>query len=322
MKSNKTSLGYLLSGILLLSASLFSCASKRDILERAEVPFTKGPAQYVLDPCPTDSTGKWYINDHTFIEDDKGLLHFFGINNPFFEDGTYNYTYHPHISHAVMGESDQGFKHHSMAISEYKNGHGFVGAPYVVKNSYGKYLMFFQAKFDGKRYMELAVSEDLYHWDRQHQPVLSSHDNMRDPCYFQDDNGKEYFYIVTPRKEGSSISVIETDDFQTFKAPKEVIHIADGISWSGLESPYVVKRNGLYYLFVSYAHRHYHETLVLVSDRFDTFNMENTITTLHSHAPEITTFQGKTYISSCGIEGRQMLDNHGLYWNELQWTKQ
>ncbi|GGK46187.1 MULTISPECIES: family 43 glycosylhydrolase [Flavobacteriaceae] len=309
-------------GVIFLLGSLQVFSQNSRLTEIAEIPFTKGQAQYVLNAEPIDSIGEWYINDHTFIEDLKGNLHFFGINNPFLKDGSYNYSYHPHISHAVMSAPEKEFEHVGMAISEYKNGNGFVGAPYVVKNKEGKYLMFFQAKFGKERFQELAVSDDLYNWKRTHAPILASHDNMRDPCFFQDDNGKDYLYIVTPRMEGSSISVIETENFEAFGKPKEVIHIPDGVSWSGLESPYVVKRNGLYYLFVSYAHRHYDETLVIVSDRFDSFKLENTITTLHSHAPEIVTYKGKTYISTCGIEGHQMLDNHGLYWYELQWLKQ
>ncbi|MGQ1787423.1 family 43 glycosylhydrolase [Saccharicrinis sp. GN24d3] len=296
-------------------------AQDKQLIDKAEIPFTSGQAQMVLDATPADSTGKWYINDHCFIEDKKGRLHFFGINNPFFEDGTYNYTYHPHIGHAVMEDPAKGFKHTGMALSEYKEGQGFLGAPYVVQNKAGKYLMFFQSKFGDKRFMELAVSDDLYRWERNNKAVLYSHDNMRDPCLFEDDDGQVYFYIVTPKKEGSSISVIPTDDFNEFGEPTELIHIPDGVSWSGLESPYVIKRNGLYYLFVSYAHRHYHETLVIVSDRFDSFKIENTITTLHSHAPEIVAYKGKTYISSCGIEGHQMLDDHSLYWYELKWLK-
>lgn len=310
--------------VIVLSNLIISAihAQNSKMIDRAEIPFASGQAQLILDAVPADSTGNWYINDHCFIEDQKGQLHFFGINNPFFEDGSFNYTYHPHISHAIMKAPDKGFKHAGMALSEYKGGQGFLGAPYVVQNKAGEYLMFFQAKFGEKRFMELAVSDDLYHWKRNNKAVLSSHDNMRDPCLFKDDDGQIYFYIVTPQKEGSSISVIPTDDFSKFGEPTEVIHIPDGVSWSGLESPYVLKRNGLYYLFVSYAHRHYHETLVIVSDRFDSFKLENTITTLHSHAPEIVTFKGKTYISSCGIEGHQMLDNHGLYWYELKWLNE
>jgi predicted GH43/DUF377 family glycosyl hydrolase len=294
-------------------------AQENELLNTGEIPFLDGQVKYVLNSCPPDSTGKWYINDHCFIEDESGNLHFFGINNPFLKDGSFNYSYHPHISHAVMNTVEEGFIHKNMALSEYNNGNGFLGAPYVVKNRAGKYLMFFQAKFDGKRFMELATSDDLQNWERKNEPILFSHDNMRDPCFFQDDNGKSYFYIVTPRKEGSSISVMETHDYKSFSEPKEVIHIPDGVSWSGLESPYVVKRKGLYYLFISYAHRHYDETLVIVSEHFDSFKLENTITTLHTHAPEIVNFKGKTYISSCGIEGRQMLDNHGLVWYELNW---
>jgi len=92
---------------------------------------------------------------------------------------------------------------------------------------------------------------------------------------------------------------------------------------TAVESPFILERNGLWYLFCTYAHRRYEETIVVVSDNPDYFNHgKNCLTTLFGHASEIFTYNGKTYISSCGPEDQQTLNQHGVTLAELGWLKQ
>ncbi|MCK4629387.1 MAG: hypothetical protein KAT56_10315 [Sedimentisphaerales bacterium] len=104
-------------------------------------------------------------------------------------------------------------------------------------------------------------------------------------------------------------------------APGAFFFLNDGVKWGGAESPLVVYRNGLYYLFFTYAHRHYYETIVCVSQKCDEFSMDAVVTTLYGHAVEILEYQGKAYLSSCGPEDKQWINRHGLYLAELAWTK-
>lgn len=85
------------------------------------------------------------------------------------------------------------------------------------------------------------------------------------------------------------------------------------------ESPFVYKKDDLYYLFVCFAHQRYYQTFVVVSDDPYHFIEENIITTLFTHAPEIIEVEGQTYISSCGIEDPQLMNFTGLWIAKLSW---
>jgi hypothetical protein len=200
-------------------------------------------------------------------------------------------------------------------------GTAYVGAPFVVwLEEQGEYVMVFQSMSNGHRMLELAYSADLEHWERTGRPILDYlPEGSRDPCVIRNDDGSFLLYLATPTPTGSSITVTRTRDFKQFDTTHTCLTIKDAIWYSGAESPFVLQRNGLYYLFVTYAHRHYFETLVYLSHRPDRFS--TIITTLYAHAPEILQWHGKEYITSCGPEGRGPLDKHGLYMAELRWTE-
>jgi len=73
-----------------------------------EIPWIAGSFRHVLAPpsMPQPESGKpasqWYINDHCMLIDSFGRIHWFGINNPYPEDGNlYGPGSHRHIGHAV-----------------------------------------------------------------------------------------------------------------------------------------------------------------------------------------------------------------------------
>lgn len=293
------------------------------MLERAEVPYLKGALRTALFPNPNGKSKGWFINDHCFIEDEMGILHFIGINNPFPPAGKALYRYHPYLGHAICNAdpmSDWERKEHAIDDS---GGAEYLGAPYIVKYN-GQYVMLFESMLENKRHLELAYSNDLYNWERSNKPVL--HDlglghTKRDPCIFKE--GDEFLiYVNNPTKAGSKVACIRTRDFKNFSTPQNVIAIDDGVTWGGIESPFLIKRKGLYYLFICYAHRHYAETIVLVSDNPESFDLDNAVTTLYTHAPEIFSYRGKTYITSCGPEDNQMVNEHGLEIVEMGWLEQ
>ncbi|MBU8902708.1 MAG: hypothetical protein KOO69_08210, partial [Victivallales bacterium] len=250
-----------------------------------EIPYIKGESKLVYPPAPDSSNELWFINDHCFITDSKGILHFFGINNPYpanRNDRAELYRKHPYLGHASSSDPMEKWLRASCALNDI-DGEQYLGAPYIVWiENQKKYIMVFESKINGRRTLELAYSENLFNWKRTGTSIDSGLPaGTRDPFILKNENNIYNIYLCYPRDlEGSSVIVMQTEDFSSFTAPKVCLHIEDGIAWSGAESPFVVKRNGLYYLFFTYAHRHYYETVVCVSDKFDDFSMKNVVTTI------------------------------------------
>lgn len=287
-----------------------------------EIPFIIGQSKCVINPNYKNDDRKWFINDHCIFEDQEGVVHFFGIHNPYPDDMDQLYTYHPYIGHSICGDNIYDWTKQPHALDD-SNGEEYLGAPFVTYlETQGRYVMLFEAMQNKKRILELAYSDDCYYWERQGESILQSLGyTKRDPFIMKSKEGKYVIYLANPTKKGSSIAVVETEDFIHFTDPKICLSIPDDVSWSGIESPFVVERDGLYYLFFTYAHRHYYETVVCVSYRYDLFTPMTQVTTLFGHASEIFTYKDKQYITSCGPEDMQCLNKHGLYIARLEWVK-
>lgn len=285
-----------------------------------EIPVLVGRSELMISANPEGSSENWYINDHCIFYDNNGLLHWIGINNPYPKDKSQLYSIHPYLGHAICKGDIKEWKRIGFALDDSK-GVSYLGAPFVTwHEETQKYIMIFESIIDGRRAMEMAESQDGMNWERQGKSIITDLGyTKRDPFIIKGDDGLYRIYLANPRKEGSSISVTKTKDFKTFSSSKICLSIDDDVSWSGIESPSVVYRNSKYYLFFTYAHRHYYETVVIVSDKPDQFSMKNQITTIHGHASKIFYFKGKQYITSCGPEDDQVLNTHGVYVSELRW---
>ena len=290
---------------------------------KAEIPYLKGESKLVYEPAPHGADNRWFINDHCFVVDAEGVLHFYGINNPYPPQGKEKelYRFHPYLGHATSVAPEHAWHRQGFALDD-SHGAEYLGAPFVVwLRRQKRYVMLFESRIDDHRALELAYSTDLSCWNRTGIPVLQDlPETKRDPCILEQEDGSFLIFLCTPNPDGSSITVTRTTDFTKFDSPKTCLLIRDGITRGGMESPFVVQRNGLYYLFFTYAHRHYYETVVSCSQTFEHFSTENIVTTLYGHAAEIFGYKGKTYISSCGPEDGQWLNRHGLYLAQLAWA--
>ncbi len=315
-------------GAMALRPSLAQAADlskrfKKDI----KIPVILGESREVISAHPTKPGQKgWFTNDHCFIEDPKdGKLHWFGINNPFPPKGKELYRYHPYLGHCVTDDPTGKWKRLDWALDE-SEGTEYLGAPCVIWHEESKrYAMVLETWLD-KRRLEVCWSDDLYNWKRTRKAILPDTlwISTRDPHIIKGPDGKYWIHVVSTGNKGvkqSQVIRIKTKDFEHFEDPQTILGIND-CQWATLmESPFLYQKDGLWYLFFTYAHRRYAETCVVVSDNPDHFDFEkNCLTTLYGHAAKIFTYKGKSYISSCGPEGGSVLNKHGVTLAEFGWA--
>jgi beta-xylosidase len=317
---------------LFIFGFLFACVGngeeKNSLPENAEIPYLKGESRMVIDPSPKPGSdeNKWYTNDHCFVTDHNNNLHWFGINNPYPPEGKRLYRYHPFTGHLITKNPVKNWERLPFALDESK-GSEYLGAPYIIwHEETGRWVMVIQSRFEPVYGLEVCWSDDLNKWERTGKAILygTLWSSTRDPHIMKGMDGKYWIHLVSGGVNGineAQIIRIRTKDFNSFEPPEVIMEIKG--NRTSVESPFVLERNGAWYLFCTYAHRRYEETIVIVSDNPDNFSYEdNCLTTLFGHASEIFTFNDKTYISSCGPEDNQALNQHGVTLAELGWLKQ
>ena len=308
---------------------LLLCSGTRADAKQIEIPYLIGESREIFPakPFPEFDDSEWYTNDHAFIVDKEGILHWFGINNPYPSEGKELYRYHPYIGHLTSSEATKNWKRQEMALTEI-DGTEYLGAPFIVWHEESeRYVMILETLLEGTRRLEVAWSDNLYNWVRTYKAILPDDlwISSRDPHIMKGPDDKYWIHIVSTGNQDvrqSQILRIRTSDFVNFEVPETILGINDNDFATLIESPFLYERNNIWYLFFTYAHRRYAETLVVASDNPDHFDYEkNVITTLFGHAAEIITYKGKEYISSCGPEDRQHYKYQSVTLAELAWTK-
>lgn len=301
----------------------YSTAQDISLVDSADIPYLKGQSKIAFHPKPEGlkDNNEWFTNDHSFIEDKDGTLHWFGINNPFPPKGKELYRYHPYLGHLSTTDPKGKWTRHPHAIDESK-GTEYVGAPYVIWHDESKrYAMVVETRLENTRRLEVCWSTNLMEWKRTHKAILPDKlwISTRDPHIIKGEDGKYWIHVVT---RPTSVIRIKTKDFETFENPQTILTIND-IKWATLiESPFIIQHKKVWYLMFTYAHKRYTETVVVVSKDPNHFDYEsNTITTLFGHASKVFTYKGRSYISSCGPEDGQF-NSHALTLAELKWAKQ
>lgn len=179
----------------------------------------------------------------------------------------------------------------------------------------------------------LATSGDLYNWKKyENNPVLKpgpwcpwgeDHwSDCRDSMVFVDDGGKAYMYYCTSTEKGPAVGVASSVDMVSWH--DEGAYEFD-ICDIALESPFVLKHSGKYYMFYTNCN---HGTAYAVSDDPVTgwkslgMLIPYTVPPLcPANVPscaEVFEFKGKWYVSSCLREPgcEQYLEIFRLSWNE------
>jgi beta-fructofuranosidase len=270
--------------------------------------------------------GQWYDdwvpNDHTFVKDEKGTWHIFGITHPLVETDPLSKGIHEgeyasfHAVSSATTFKETLTEHHYSDLPKIlapKERPGEVlanHAPYIVKKD-GLYHMVY-----GHSPIRLAVSSDLSKWEPKGN-LFTERDGARDPSLLLHDGT---YYVVY-----CSVKCVR------LRTSKDLIHWSEAHTIFNAdsfdpESPSLICHNNTFYLFVcswdgvwdqkDIQGAYQHKTYVLNSDDLMDFgtDSEKQVAILNSHAPEI--FQdeeGQWYISS--VEW----PNRGVSVDKLEW---
>ncbi len=262
-----------------------------------KIPYISGEWKKLFEPTINGN----YVNDHSIVLGPDGNWHLFGITS--FEGRP---TQERYFVHGVGQSLAQPFKEVGRSIDRGT----LAWAPSIIKRDENYYM------FYGPSPTSLAVSFDMYEWFGtnvilKNEPLMGAH---RDHFVLKISKDKHLMYVVGVHNRKGAVSCFSSGDLLNWEFEGFALTSGDNAplkpAWGAMESPYVVEKDGLYYLFVTYtdcSDKTYNDTLVFCSKdpkRFGEYNGESCgttpITVLQAHAPEIIEDNGKYYITTCG----------------------
>ena len=280
-----------------------------------KIPYIKSEWKTLFKP---EKNGN-YVNDHSIVIGSDNKWHLYGITSFVGLPSQERYFVHG------VGESlDKPFKEDGRSIDRGT----LAWAPCVInKGEY--YYMFY-----GPSPTSLAVSFDMREWFGTNvtligEPLMGAH---RDHFVLKISEDKYLMYVVGIHNKRGAVSCFSSSDLLTWQFEKFVLTSGElaplNPAWGAFESPFVVKKDGLYYLFITYtngADDNYNNTFVFCSNdplSFGEYNgNEGTqpITTIQAHAPEILESNGKYYITTCGWNFKPVPIPGAVAIAELDW---
>lgn len=290
--------------------------------KRKLIPSQNGPWRPLFTPERIGS----YVNDHSLVRVSDGSWHLIGITAPTERINPENERY---FVHAWGPSLTAPFKQEERTID-----HGTrAWAPGIIEHE-SKYFMFY-----GPSPTKLAVSRDLHHWIN-HEPVLigspleACH---RDHMVMKLNEYTWLMYAVGIKDGRGCVSVHVSNDLVQWRFVQYALTTSPTAplkpAWGAVESPYVLKMAGYYYLFITYTDcstNTYHDTLVFRSDNpYDFGEYDEAsghaapIARLFGHASEVILDpeNGQWYLTTCGWRGmgsphEGAVSIAGLAWNK------
>lgn len=283
---------------------------------------TAGEFHRIHDPAAGE-TEPWCINDHCLIQGPDGLWHLFGITH--IEPFTFSDDPARNLAHATAERLTQSpWVKHPFALTAdpaWKEVH--LWAPHVIRVD-GLYYMFVcVGDEDHSRYkIHLLTSPDLRDWTRHPEnPMVVDGYDARDPCVVRVGDEWAMYYTATSAPEGGNhIVACQTSRDLIHWSGRRVVYVdpETGTFGGPTESPFVVQRGGLFYLFICNNDRRerYRHTDVYVSRDPFRWNYESDLAgAIEGHACEVVQdTDGRWYVSHCGWFQK------GVWLAELTWN--
>lgn len=242
-----------------------------------------------------------YVNDHTVVRGADGLWHLYGITS--FGGHSYEERY---FAHGRGARLDAPFEECGRVVDRGT----LAWAPCVIGKG-DNYYMFY-----GPSPTSLAVSFDMFEWygypvTLLDEPPMAAH---RDHFVLKLDEDLYLMYVAGTRDGKGAISLFSSQDLLTWRF--EGFALTSGgraplrNGCGAMESPFVLKKDGLFYLFLTYtdcSDETYNDTLVFCSADpryFGEYDGEagalQPIAKLKAHAAEILIEDGRYFITTCG----------------------
>ena len=281
-----------------------------------KIPKITGEWQVLFKP---EKNGN-YVNDHTVVVGPDGKWHLFGITS--FEGIPAQERYFVH----GVGESLlKSFEEVGRSIDRGT----LAWAPCVIRKD-DNYYMFY-----GPSPTSLAVSFDMFEWFGtnvylKNEPLMGAH---RDHFVIKISDTEYLMYVVGVYNKKSAVSCFSSSDLIHWDFVGYALTSGDDAPlnppWGAFESPFVVKKDGLYYLFLTYtdcSEETYNDTLVFCSEdpkRFGEYNGGHggavPITKLYAHAGEVLEENGEFYITACGWNSQTIPIKGAVAIARLEW---
>lgn len=259
-----------------------------------------------------------YVNDHTVFRDKNGWR-LIGIT----AKGAVGATHERYFINATGSNLLEPFREVCKSIDTGT----LCWSPCVIEHN-NIFFMFY-----GPSPTKMAVSLDCVEWFgyeiNLNAPFFACH---RDHFVMKTDESEWLMYVsgITP-DGGGSIACLASSDLKNWDFCSYALTSAENAplkpAWGALESPYVVKRGNLYYLFVTYTDcsaSTYNNTLVFVSENPKDFGTccgtAKKVTSLNAHAPEIIECDGEWFITTCGWRGNPMPHDGCVSIARLKWV--
>ena len=277
---------------------------------------TAGQFRLIYDPGVGESTN-WYINDHCFYYGKDGW-HLYGIThaepaNPLDER---NFA---HATAQSLTQSPWNKKGFALAYDP-NAGEYHLWAPYITYSD-GIYYMYYCAgsnPLDHTKYrIHLATSPDLWNWTRNpYNPMVVDGYDARDPMILKVGQQWVMYYTATFEPTGGNHVVCYRTSTDLVHWGERNIAFKDpstGTYGGPTESPFVVRRENNYYLFIG-PRPDYDGTDVFLSNSPYHWDLADKVGHINAHAAEvIRDTDGKWYVSRCGW------GKGGVYLAELTW---
>ncbi|KAK2616267.1 hypothetical protein QQS21_000902 [Conoideocrella luteorostrata] len=258
----------------------------------------------IYDPS-VGEPNKWYINDHTFVHDEKsGTWHMFGIthqepadpeNEHFFAHATAPQLYGPWTKQPFALQVDPAY------------GETHLWAPYVVKSKDTYYMFYCGGGADeAASAINLATSKDLFHWKRAPKgPLFRDGVAARDPFVTRIGGQWVLYYCGNDKPTGGHHTVLYRTSHDLFHWSERRVAYTDPTTGTGggvTESPWVYKHGENWYLFIGPrpSQQAYIGTDVFVSKDPFHFDVKDRVGHIRSHALELVTVAGENFVSHCG----------------------
>ncbi len=293
-----------------------------------------GAFRKVYDPGRGRPGGPWHMNDHAFIRGPDGLWHLFGIAWP--DPGVSPAPARGFLEHATARTLLQdGWDRRDPVLElDPKLGETVMWAPHVVLDRGTYHLFVATGGPDLTRWgITRATSRDLVSWTRRPEgPLFRDGFQARDPMVFRPSNGREWVmvYTATERPDGGRhVVAYRTSPDLDHWSDRRIAFADDqeGTDFGPTESPFVVERDGTFYLFLgprpydrptpdrpNFRHRGYVGTDVFASRDWRSWTIADKLAHLPAHAAEVVLDGDSWFVSSCGI-GQGGLSLAPLSWD-------